>query len=354
MLRDSCTILQTARARHAASPDLRQASPVLDSVADDPMPTAPDTLREIATLIARFAAAEGETATAIDGLYLSRREALTPALVTTQWPCFALVAQGAKSLTLGDEPFHYGPGSGLVVALDLPVVSHVMQATPDEPLLGLGLAIRGERLQALVRDGHATPRTAAGTSARGVAVHAASPGLLEATCRLLRLLGQPEHIPALAPLVEQEILYWLLVGPTGPQLMQIARADTPANRVARAIAWLRGHFAEPLRIEALASHAGMSASSLHHHFSAVAGMTPMQYQKRLRLHEARRLMLVDGLDVGSAGYRVGYQSASQFSREYSRLHGQPPLRDVEALRANVRWAEHGTAWTPGAAGRPTS
>ena len=320
----------------------------------DPMPPASEPLREIADLIARFAGAEGEVATAIDGLYLSRRDAPTPALVTTQWPCFALVAQGAKSLTLGDEQFHYGPGDCLVVALDLPVVSHVTQATPRRPLLGLGLAIRGERMQALVREGHAARRAPTGPPSRGVAVDAASPGLLDATLRLLRLLDRPEHIPALAPLVEQEILYWLLIGPTGPQLMQIARADSPANRIARAIAWLRAHFAEPLRIEALATHVGMSASSLHHHFSAIAAMSPMQYQKRLRLHEARRLMLVDGLDVGSAGYRVGYQSASQFSREYSRLHGRPPLRDVEALRAGVHWAEHGTAWTPGAAARPTS
>ena len=320
------------------------------------MHPAAEPQREMAQIIARFASTEGEVATAIDGLFFSRRESPTPALCTTQWPCFALVVQGAKSLTLGGEVFHYGVGSCLIVALDLPVVSHVTQASPELPQLGLGMAIRGDRLQALIRDMDAPRSTAATDPSRGVAVDAASPELLDATLRLLRLLDQPEHIRSLAPLIEQEILYRLLIGPYGPRLIQIARADSPANRIATAIGWLREHFASPLRIEQLAAHVGMSVSSLHHHFSAIAAMTPMQYQKQLRLHEARRLMLVDGLDVGSAGYRVGYQSASQFSREYSRLHGRPPLRDVEALRDSVgaSWATHGTAWTPGTGARPTS
>ena len=312
------------------------------------MPDNAAALREMAAIIARFASTEGEVATAIDGLFFSRREAPTPALVTTQWPCFALVAQGAKSVTLGDEVFHYGVGSCLVVALDLPVVSHVTEASPEVPQLGLGMAIRADRLQALLRE-MAPPRAAAASDpSRGVSVDAASPGLLDATLRLLRLLDQPDHIRTLAPLVQQEILYWLLAGAYGPRMTQIASANSPANRVAKAIGWLREHYASPLRIETLAAHVGMSASSLHHHFSAIAAMTPMQYQKRLRLHEARRLMLVDGLDVGSAGYQVGYQSASQFSREYSRLHGRPPLRDVEALKSGAvaGWALHGTSWTP--------
>jgi AraC-like DNA-binding protein len=320
---------------------------------DPRMPSASAALAEIAAIIARHASTEGEVATAIEGLYFSRREAPTPAFVTTQWPCFALVAQGAKSLTLGDEVFHYGVGACLIVALDLPVVSHVTQASPEVPNLGLGMAIRAERLASLMRDLDFPGRAAATPSSRGVSVATASPELLDATLRLLRLLDRPEHLQALAPLIEQEILYWLLVGPYGPRLMQIAAAGSPANRVARAIAWLREHYASPLRIQQLAAHVGMSASSLHHHFSAIAAMTPMQYQKQLRLREARRLMLVDGLDVGSAGWRVGYQSASQFSREYSRLHGRPPLRDVEALRASANWAEHGTAWTPGALARTT-
>jgi AraC-like DNA-binding protein len=170
---------------------------------------------------------------------------------------------------------------------------------------------------------------------RGVAVHTAPPELLDAALRLLRLLDTPQDIPAMAPLIEQEILYRLLTGPYGPALLRIAAIDSPSNKIAKAIAWLRQNYTHQLRIEELAGQVGMSVSSLHHHFSAVAAMTPMQYQKRLRLHEARRLMLVERLDVGSAGYRVGYQSPSQLSREYSRLYGLSPLRDVESVRGPV-------------------
>jgi AraC-like DNA-binding protein len=168
---------------------------------------------------------------------------------------------------------------------------------------------------------------------RAVAVNKANPDLLDAVARLLRLLDRPQDIAAMAPLIEQEILYRVATGPFGPAQLQIAMLETPTNRVAQAIAWLRQNFTRPLRIEELAQHVGMSPSSLHHHFKAVTAMTPMQYQKQLRLHEARRLMLSERLDVGSAGYSVGYQSPSQFSREYSRLYGLPPLRDVTASGA---------------------
>jgi AraC-like DNA-binding protein len=145
----------------------------------------------------------------------------------------------------------------------------------------------------------------------------------------------PEDIPGVAPLVEQEILYRLLTGPHGPRLIQIATAESPGNRIAKAIAWLRENYTRPLRIEDLAEHCGMSVSSLHHHFKAVAAMTPMQYQKQLRLNEARRLMLVENMDAGTAGHTVGYQSPSQFGLEYTRFYGQSPLRDVVMLRTQV-------------------
>jgi transcriptional regulator GlxA family with amidase domain len=167
----------------------------------------------------------------------------------------------------------------------------------------------------------------------GATVNRAGDGLVDAVLRLVRLLDTPQAIPALAPLIEQEILYHLLTGPCGPQLMHIAQADTPGNKVAGAVTWLRANFREPLLVETLAAQANMSASSLHQHFKAITGMTPMQYQKQLRLHEARRLMLLELLDVGSAGYRVGYQSPSHFSRDYSRMYGLPPQRDVERLRS---------------------
>ena len=282
----------------------------------------------MASIIAHFTTQDEECATAIDTLFLSRRSSTDKSVHTAQWPCFALVVQGAKSLTLGSELHTYGVGDYLVVSLDLPVVSRVTEASPEVPNLGLGMRIEPERLKELFgRIGSANP-AGASDDMRAVAVNKAPPDLLDAVLRLLRLLDRPQDIPAMAPLIEQEILYRVATGPFGPALLQIAMLETPTNRIAQAIGWLRQNFTRPLRIEELAQHVGMSPSSLHHHFKAVTAMTPMQYQKQLRLYEARRLMLTERLDVGSAGYSVGYQSPSQFSREYSRLYGRPPLRDV--------------------------
>lgn len=288
---------------------------------------------ELAALIARHTAGDGTHPTAIATLFFGRRSAPPEALHTAQQPCFALVAQGGKSLSLGAHTLHYGVGDFLLVALDVPVVSHVTQASPERPYLGLGLNIDTARLAELMsRTGPPSSALASGRGL-GAAVNRAGDGLVDAVLRLVRLLDTPQAIPALAPLIEQEILYHLLTGPCGPQLMQIAQADTPGNKVAAAITWLRANFREPLLVETLAAQANMSASSLHQHFKAITGMTPMQYQKQLRLHEARRLMVLELLDVGSAGYRVGYQSPSHFSRDYSRLYGLPPQRDMERLRA---------------------
>ncbi len=284
----------------------------------------------MASIIARFTTQDEECATDIDTLFLSRRSSTDKSVHTAQWPCFALVVQGAKSLTLGSELHTYGVGDYLVVSLDLPVVSRVTEASPDVPNLGLGMRIEPERLKELFGRIGSANSALASDEMRAVAVNKAPPDLLDAVLRLLRLLDRPRDIPAMAPLIEQEILYRVATGPFGPALLQIAMLETPTNRVAQAIAWLRQNFTRPLRIEDLAQHVGMSPSSLHHHFKAVTAMTPMQYQKQLRLYEARRLMLTERLDVGSAGYSVGYQSPSQFSREYSRLYGRPPLRDVAA------------------------
>ena len=297
-----------------------------------------DSYREMSAIIARCTDSDGEFHTAIGNLFFNRRSSPSQPLHTAQWPCFALVTQGAKSLTLSDEVFDYGVGDYLVVSLDLPVVSRVTRATAKVPHLGLGMAIDSARLKEVLGRVSVPAEAAGNDGSRGVAVHKAPPELLDATLRLLRLLEKPKDIPAMAPLIEQEILYRLLTGPHGPTLLQIAAIDSPSNKIAKGTAWLRQNYMRQLRIEELAGHVGMSVSSLHHHFSAVTAMTPMQYQKRLRLHEARRLMLVERLDVGSAGYRVGYQSPSQFSREYSRLYGLSPLRDVESVREPVAGA----------------
>jgi AraC-like DNA-binding protein len=289
----------------------------------------------MASIIARFAIGDGEYMTAIDGLFFNRRSSPTQPIHTAQWPCFALVVQGAKSLELGPEVYRYGVGDYLVVSIDVPVVSRVTEASAALPHLGLGMAIAPERLRDVLDRISMGGTTIGPHGMRGVAVNPAPADLLDASVRLLRLLDRPEDIPAMAPLIEQEILYRLLTGPFGPRLLQIAVTETPGNRIAQAIAWLRANFTRPLRIEDLAERVGMSVSSLHHHFKAVTAMTPMQYQKQLRLHEARRLMLMERLDVGTAGYRVGYQSPSQFSREYSRLYGLSPLRDVGAGREPI-------------------
>jgi AraC-like DNA-binding protein len=292
----------------------------------------PDPYSELTAIVARFAATDGPYDTAIGGLFFSRQSAPTPYNHVAQWPCFALVLQGAKVLQVGSETYRYSIGDYLVVSLDLPVASRVTEASTERPYLGLGMAIDPARLKDVLARMAFVPPGLGADEMRSVAVNVAPPELLDAALRMLRLLDRPQDIAAMAPLLEQEILYRLLTGPLGPRLMQIATAETPSNRIAHAIDWLRDHFNRPLRIEELAERVGMSASSLHHHFKAVTAMTPMQFQKQLRLHEARRLMFIERMDVGSAGYSVGYQSPSQFSREYSRLYGLSPLRDASAAR----------------------
>lgn len=289
--------------------------------------------QELASIVARFATEDGEHRTLIDGLNLYRQSAATVWQHGAYRPCYAIVVQGRKTLTVGADTYHYGVGEYILTALDLPVSSQVTNVGSDTPYLCFGMALDSERLKELLSRVNIPSQAVTAEPLRGLAINTASPELLDASLRLLRLLDRPEDIPAMAPLIEQEILYRLLTGPNGPRLLQVAMAESQSNRVARAIAWLRGNFEQPLRIEELAERIGMSVSSLHHHFKAVTAMSPMQYQKQLRLHEARRLMIVERLDVGSAGHRVGYQSPSQFSREYSRLYGLPPARDVDAMRS---------------------
>ena len=301
-----------------------------------------ETIREIADIIARYAANGSDHPTGLASLYLKRQTEPTQLVHTAQWPCFGLVAQGAKRLQLGTETYTYAAGDYVLVSLDLPMSSCIVEASEAQPHLGMGFAIDPQLLKEVLGrfgNGHADAPAHPQLPERGVVVAKASADLLDATLRLLRLLDRPQDIPVMAPLLEQEVLYRLLVGPYGARLRQIALAESPSNKVAKAISWLRSNYASPLRIEDLADRVGMSESSLHHNFKTVTAMTPMQYQKQLRLHEARRLMLVERLDVGSAGYAVGYQSPSQFSREYARLYGQPPIRDVGGARGRVLGGE---------------
>jgi AraC-like DNA-binding protein len=246
-------------------------------------------------------------------------------------PALTVVAQGAKQVLFAEETHDYDPSHYLVTAIDLPVLSRVVRATPETPLLCLSVALDVAALGGLIAT-PGFPEPPPAPAPRGMAVSRIAAPLLDAVLRLVRLLETPESIPILAPLIQQEILYHLLTGADGARLRHLAVAGSHAHRVACVTEWLKDNYAEPLRIDDLAKLAHMSVSSLHHHFKAITAMSPLQYQKRLRLNEARRLMLVEKRDAASAGHAVGYDSASQFSRDYSRVYGVPPRRDVTLLQ----------------------
>lgn len=294
--------------------------------------------RELAGIIARHTPGDGSHATAVPSLSLHRRSGPTEPMCALYQPALTVAVQGAKRVVLGGRPYLYDSGHYLVTSIDLPVAAQVVQASPEVPNLCLALDLDARRMSALMSE-TALPRPRAAPLERGLSVSPLSAQLLNALLRLARLLDSPEDIPILAPLVEREVLYRLLTGDQGMRLRHIAVSESRAHQVARAIDWLKRHYAQPLRIEALAQAVNMSTSSLHHHFKAITALSPLQYQKQLRLQEARRLMLTELLDAAAAGRRVGYESASQFSREYSRLYGAPPLRDIALLRSEGREVE---------------
>jgi AraC-like DNA-binding protein len=286
---------------------------------------------QLAAAIERAAPRDGVHPTAIERMSLIRSSRPGEPLHALHQPALCIIAQGRKQVMLGDEVYLYDASHHLVVSVDLPVTGQVLQATPQAPYLCFRLDLDPGEIAALMLQA-GLPAATQRSSARGLFLGQTCPLMLDAVLRLVRLLETPEDIPALAPLVMREILYRLLKGEHGWRLNQIATANSQAQRIARVIGWLKEHFAEPLRIEDVAREVHMSTSSLHHHFKAVTAMSPLQYQKRLRLQEARRLMLSEDVDAATAGFRVGYESPSQFSREYSRLFGVPPARDQRRLR----------------------
>ncbi|HZX06157.1 AraC family transcriptional regulator [Kribbella sp.] len=259
----------------------------------------------------------------VDGLLLSIVEAPTPPAASLASPTFALVAQGRKRLALGPQVFEYGAGDYLVVSVDLPVTGHFVEASPSAPCLGVGLELRPSTIASLLLDTAEKP----GPPVRGLVVSRASDDLIDAVIRLLRLLDSPEDARVLAPLVEREILWRLLRSTQGAAVRDIGLADSSLSHVARVIRWIRDHYTEPFRVEDLAEMAGLSPSAFHRHFRTVTELTPIQFQKKIRLQEARLRVVGLGEDVTSAGYAVGYDSPSQFSREYRREFGAPPSRD---------------------------
>ncbi len=290
--------------------------------------------QELIDLIARFAETDGDHATAIAGLTIHRRSTLDMPACGSYKPSLALIAQGTKQVTLADETYRYSGSDYLLTAVDLPVITRIVEAEPAIPYLSMSYQIDTGRLPGLIAQTGVTGPLP-GPTARGMAVSPVTDDLRDAAIRMLRLLDRPADIPALLPLIEQELVYRLLTGPQGARLRHMAVAESQSHQVSRACAWLKEHYALPLRIEELAHRVSMSVSSLHHHFKAITAMSPVQYQKQLRLQEARRLMLEDMLDAGSAGHQVGYESQSQFSREYARQFGAPPLRDVGRVRQSL-------------------
>jgi AraC-like DNA-binding protein len=276
----------------------------------------------------------GEHSTVIDGLVLFRRTQATACYRAAVEPSLTVFVQGKKRMTLGGIPYLCGPSSFFLSSIDVPIESQIVEASEEVPLLSILLRLDMSIVREILNREEFPEAELSGQS-RGVAIGQAPAGLLNACCRLMELLDTPEDIPFLSHLIQREIIYRILKTPQGARLRTIATTGDLGNRTARAITWLKDNYAKRLHMEELAGVARMGVSTLHHHFRALTAMSPLQYQKQLRLQRARERMLMDGVDATSAAYEVGYESVSQFNREYSRFFGQPPLRDVKALRAGT-------------------
>lgn len=268
---------------------------------------------------------------AVQALSLFREDAPTEPMGVVYEPSICLVVQGAKRVLLGNETYVYDDHHYLITSINLPTLVQVTEASREKPLLGLKLTFDIHEVSQLLVDGnfphHRTRRAGHGMAASEITLP-----LLTAMQRLIDLLDEQQDIPILAPIIRKEVVYLLLVGEQGARLRQIAAAGSQSQQVARAIEWLKNNFTRQLRIDELASQARMGTASFYTHFRSMTALSPLQYQKHLRLHEARRLMLAESLDAATAAFQVGYESPSQFSREYNRLFGSPPLRDIVKLR----------------------
>lgn len=296
------------------------------------MHTTAGLLEEIRDLIA--AHARPDPRTSIDGLLLSKVETPPPDHELTE-PLLVVMAQGGKRLLLGDQVYEYRAGQFLVVTATLPVTGHYIDAGAGAPSLAMGLALRPAAIAPLL------PRTPPGrwsrttTSPPAIATGEAGADLLDAVARMLRLLDHPVDAPVLAPLIEREVLWRLLTGPCRGVIRQIGLADSGLAHINRAIGWIRDHYTEPMRVSDLARLAGMSQSAFHRHFRAITAMSPLQFQKRIRLQQARTLLATHSGDIAGVGHLVGYDSPSQFNREYRRLFGAPPGQHATRLRADT-------------------
>ena len=287
---------------------------------------------ELVSRVARLIGSAEKKATAIPRLTLARRTAPTAACHVTYEPSVIVVPQGRKQVQIGSDTLTYDSSRYLLTSVDLPTVTRVAEASEAAPCLAIALRIDVSIVREFLsrEEFHMLD---APPDSPAMSTGAVTPEFLSAWCRLLDLLSTPEDIPFLSGFIEREIMYRILRGPAGARLRAIATLGDQSHRTAKAIAWVKANYGRPLRIKELAHVAGMAATTLHHHFRALTAMSPLQYQKQIRLQAARARMLADDVDAATVAFEVGYESASQFNREYSRLFGQPPIRDIRSLRS---------------------
>jgi AraC-like DNA-binding protein len=286
-------------------------------------------------LVAQIATHDGDFATDIPALSLYRRSKPSDPVHCMYGLGITAAAQSRKRLMVGDETIEYGAGQALLTTVDLPVVSHIFEASMAEPYLGLLLRLDPKLIAQLAADMH-FPLASKEDSRRAVSCHAMDVGLHDAVCRLVALLHEPEALRTqLAPLIQREICVRLLLGAHGAKLRHIVAIGSPAQQIARTVNWIKQNFHQPIDIKALAAQAHMSPSTFRVHFGAVCGISPLQYIKQIRLQEARQMLWTQQLDAADVAHRVGYESASQFTREYKRLFGEPPLRDAKRLQGGM-------------------
>ncbi|EHR6439940.1 AraC family transcriptional regulator [Vibrio parahaemolyticus] len=290
--------------------------------------------QKLAKLIDRWTGNANQYDTPISGLRFSRWTTPTPPTSYTHNPSICLIAQGRKRVLLGEESFIYDANHFLISSVDLPIIANIIEASEEQPYLGLIMELDLTEISQLIVDSELA-FTQSKEAQKGIAVGELSESLLDAFVRLAELLDEGQNIKILAPIIKREIFYRLLMSEQGTRLHQIVTAGSHSHQIAKAIDWLKNNFVKPLSVGDLASFTGMSKSSFYTHFRSMTSMTPLQFQKKLRLSEARRLMLTENLDAMAATFKVGYESPSQFSREYSRLFGAPPSKDIKSLRENL-------------------
>ncbi|EMF8900082.1 AraC family transcriptional regulator [Vibrio parahaemolyticus] len=290
--------------------------------------------QKLAKLIDRWTGNANQYDTPISGLRFSRWTTPTPPTSYTHNPSICLIAQGRKRVLLGEESFIYDANHFLISSVDLPIIANIIEASEEQPYLGLIMELDLTEISQLIVDSELA-FTQSKEAQKGIAVGELSESLLDAFVRLAELLDEGQNIKILAPIIKREIFYRLLMSEQGTRLHQIVTAGSHSHQIAKAIDWLKNNFVKPLSVGDLASFTGMSKSSFYTHFRSMTSMTPLQFQKKLRLSEARRLMLTENLDAMAATFKVGYESPSQFSREYNRLFGAPPSKDIKSLRENL-------------------